>query len=38
MVPMIVELATKASGKRPTKVGLIGDNTAATRQLLQTDP
>ena len=30
IVPMIVELATKASGKRPTKVGILGDNTAAS--------
>jgi branched-chain amino acid transport system substrate-binding protein len=29
LVPMIVDLATKASGKRPTKVGILGDNTAA---------
>src|SRR6201995_978881 len=29
LVPMVVELATKASGKRPTKVGILGDNTAA---------
>jgi len=30
MVPVIMALAQKASGKRPTKVGLIGDNTAAS--------
>jgi branched-chain amino acid transport system substrate-binding protein len=30
MVPVIMALAEKASGKRPTKVGLIGDNTAAS--------
>jgi branched-chain amino acid transport system substrate-binding protein len=30
LVPMIVELATKASGKRPTKVGILGDNTASS--------
>jgi branched-chain amino acid transport system substrate-binding protein len=30
LVPMIVDLATKASGKRPTKVGILGDNTAAS--------
>ncbi len=30
MVPVIMALAEKATGKRPTKVGLIGDNTAAS--------
>src|SRR5580658_828254 len=30
MVPVIMALAQKASGKRPTNVGLIGDNTAAS--------
>ncbi len=30
MVPVIMKLAEKASGKRPTKVALIGDNTAAS--------
>jgi branched-chain amino acid transport system substrate-binding protein len=30
MVPVIMNLAEKASGKRPTKVALIGDNTAAS--------
>jgi branched-chain amino acid transport system substrate-binding protein len=30
MVPVIMALAEKASGMRPTKVGLIGDNTAAS--------
>ena len=30
IVPMIVDLATKASGKRPTKVGILGDNTASS--------
>jgi branched-chain amino acid transport system substrate-binding protein len=30
MVPVIMALAEKASGKRPTNVGLIGDNTAAS--------
>jgi branched-chain amino acid transport system substrate-binding protein len=30
IVPMIIDLATKASGKRPTKVGILGDNTAAS--------
>jgi branched-chain amino acid transport system substrate-binding protein len=29
IVPMIVEMAEKASGKRPTKVAYIGDNSAA---------
>lgn len=29
-LPMVVELAQKAAGKRPTKVALIGDNTAAS--------
>ena len=28
-VPMVVEMATKATGKRPTKVAFVGDNTAA---------
>jgi branched-chain amino acid transport system substrate-binding protein len=30
VVPMVVDLAQKASGKRPTKVGMLGDNTAAS--------
>jgi branched-chain amino acid transport system substrate-binding protein len=30
MVPVIMALAEKASGKRPTKVAMIGDNTAAS--------
>jgi branched-chain amino acid transport system substrate-binding protein len=30
MVPMVVELAQKASGKKPTKVAIIGDNTASS--------
>jgi branched-chain amino acid transport system substrate-binding protein len=30
LVPMIVELAEKASGKRPTKAALLGDNTASS--------
>ena len=30
VVPMIMELAEKATGKRPTKVAIIGDNTAAS--------
>ena len=29
-LPMIMELAEKASGKKPTKVAFIGDNTAAS--------
>ena len=29
VLPMVVELAEKASGKRPTKVAFVGDNTAA---------
>ena len=35
MVPVIMALAEKASGKRPTKVGLIGDNTAASISFLK---
>ena len=35
IVPIIMELAEKASGKRPTKVGLIGDNTAASVSFLK---
>jgi len=30
MLPMVMELAQKASGKKPTKVALIGDNTASS--------
>jgi branched-chain amino acid transport system substrate-binding protein len=30
MLPMIVELAEKGSGKKPTKVAFIGDNTASS--------
>jgi branched-chain amino acid transport system substrate-binding protein len=30
LLPMVTELAQKASGKRPTKVALLGDNTAAS--------
>jgi branched-chain amino acid transport system substrate-binding protein len=30
VVPMVVDMAEKASGKRPTKVAVIGDNTAAS--------
>jgi branched-chain amino acid transport system substrate-binding protein len=30
IVPMVVDLAQKASGKRPTKVAMLGDNTAAS--------
>jgi branched-chain amino acid transport system substrate-binding protein len=29
-VPIVMELATKASGKRPTKVALVGDNSASS--------
>src|SRR6202158_1887789 len=29
-LPMIMELAEKASGKKPTKVAFIGDNTASS--------
>src|SRR3954451_5789248 len=29
-VPMVIDMAEKASGKRPTKVAIIGDNTAAS--------
>src|SRR6201996_3086474 len=30
IVPMVVEMAEKATGKRPTKVAAVGDNTAAS--------
>lgn len=30
MIPMVMELAQKASGKRPTKIAFIGDNTASS--------
>ena len=30
VLPMVVELAQKATGKRPTKVAFVGDNTAAS--------
>src|SRR5579872_364300 len=30
LVPMVIDLAQKASGKRPTKVAILGDNTAAS--------
>ena len=30
IVPMVLDMATKATGKRPTKVGLVGDNTASS--------
>jgi branched-chain amino acid transport system substrate-binding protein len=30
MVPMVMDMAEKASGKRPTKVAVIGDNTASS--------
>src|SRR4029079_7975743 len=29
-VPMVVEMAQQATGKRPTKVAVVGDNTAAS--------
>jgi branched-chain amino acid transport system substrate-binding protein len=29
-VPMVVDMAQKATGKRPTKVAIVGDNTAAS--------
>jgi branched-chain amino acid transport system substrate-binding protein len=35
MVPVIMAMAQKASGKRPTKVALIGDNTAASVSFLK---
>ncbi len=34
-VPIVMELATKAAGKRPTKVAIVGDNTAATVSFLK---
>jgi branched-chain amino acid transport system substrate-binding protein len=34
-IPIVMELATKASGKRPTKVAIVGDNTAATVSYLK---
>jgi branched-chain amino acid transport system substrate-binding protein len=34
-LPIVMELATKASGKRPTKVAIVGDNTAATVSYLK---
>ena len=37
-VPIIMDLAEKATGKRPTKVAIIGDNTAAAVSFLQADP
>jgi branched-chain amino acid transport system substrate-binding protein len=30
MVPLMMDLATKASGKRPTKIALVGDNSASS--------
>lgn len=36
ILPMIIELAQKASGKKPTKFGFIGDNTAATVSFMKT--
>jgi branched-chain amino acid transport system substrate-binding protein len=35
LVPVIMALAVKSTGKRPTKVALIGDNTAATVSLMK---
>src|SRR5580704_8716468 len=35
IVSMVRDMATKATGKRPTKVGLIGDNTAASISFLK---
>jgi branched-chain amino acid transport system substrate-binding protein len=34
-LPIVMDLATKASGKRPTKVAIVGDNTAATVSFLK---
>src|SRR3984885_267803 len=34
-VPIVMDLATKATGKRPTKVAIVGDNTAATVSFLK---
>ncbi len=30
MVPLMMDLATKANGKRPTKIALVGDNSASS--------
>jgi branched-chain amino acid transport system substrate-binding protein len=34
-VPIVMELATKATGKRPTKVAIVGDNSAAVVSFLK---
>jgi branched-chain amino acid transport system substrate-binding protein len=34
-LPIIMELATKATGKRPTKVAIVGDNSAASVSFLK---
>jgi branched-chain amino acid transport system substrate-binding protein len=34
-IPIVMDLATKSSGKRPTKVAIVGDNTAATVSFLK---
>src|SRR6478672_3141263 len=34
-VPIVLELATKAAGKRPTKVAIVGDNSAAVVSFLK---
>ncbi|MBN8929654.1 MAG: ABC transporter substrate-binding protein [Rhodospirillales bacterium] len=34
-LPMIVELAQKATGKKPTKVAIVGDNTASSVSFLK---
>ena len=34
-VPIVMDLATKATGKRPTKVAIVGDNTAASVSFLK---
>ena len=38
VLPIIVELARRRAGKRPTKVAIVGDNTAAAGQLPEADP
>jgi branched-chain amino acid transport system substrate-binding protein len=34
-LPIVMELATKAAGKKPTKVAIVGDNSAATVSYLK---
>jgi branched-chain amino acid transport system substrate-binding protein len=34
-VPIVMDLATKAAGKRPTKVAIVGDNSASTVSYLK---